>query len=125
MNKEEQQLLLEALCSGLPHGLKYQIENKVNNENFANTGEILKVSWVVLGLRPEEFGIKPIYRPWSDLTNEIELFYENKEELILKLENDELAIGAFKLLNKMHFNVHNLPDEMIIYTDTLETNPYE
>lgn len=156
MTKQEQQLL-EALCSGLPYGLKCNIIGLDNEiyEYVELTAASMKSSYESFcfvqddskgDVMPAEISmihienIKPIYRPWEEVNKlivqnkkAISLFKElrvgsykgSPNEVIEQFSFGNIEIKESKILSKYHFNVHNLPDTMVVYTDTLKDNPYE
>jgi hypothetical protein len=135
MKQEHKDLLFKAVCSYLPYGLKLYFEytNKVGEiTNIYNIDEDVKLS---MDYRDEEhiWMFKPILRPLSQLTEEIEHngemfeplerlkcpelghvdYISNEREYWIKKHEhqnwlDPIPYGLIQLLLKWHFDIYGL-----------------
>lgn len=108
-------LKIEHLAPYLPYNLKLMVDGEKANIAYMSTkrlafckvktgiGEVFKVRWEHIS----NMKIKPILKPLSDLTNEL----------------DEIAIAAVLFLeesSKLSFNNNDLLTEGLMYKDIIE-----
>lgn len=140
---DKAELKLEHLAPYLPYGLKVKLNLKVNNIFTVIEMAVFVDGW---GIRKKGSGgyftnqnwyIKPILRPLSDLTKKDLKYLENSDpiELIGKgcIDVDSATrmmakenLNNIQYLCKRHFDIHGLIDDgLAINVNTLSVNPYK